>query len=465
MEMRGVGREMAVGNVTAGASGERDFIGRVLGTATTSGIIALIGFMTGVLGARLLGPDGRGELAAMQMWPSTLATIAMLGLPDSLVYYSARESGRAGRYLGSAVALALLSSVLFIGVGYLAMPGLLGAQSSETVAAARCYLLLLAPIFVVVGMPIHPLRGLSDFISWNALRLMPSVGWLVVLVGAWGFDRAQPATLAFGNLAMLAVLVIPVALTVWRRIPGPFRPDPRAFGSLLRYGLPSAAGAVPSMFAARLDLLVITALLPVQALGLYAVSVAWGSAVQPLVGSLGTVVFPHIAALNSAVAQKEALAAASRLSVVTSLVSTGGLLALTPIAVPLLFGVGFNEAVPSACLLVVAAGIGMWSFTVEDGLRGIGRPGVALLAELGGLVTLSLGLALLTNSFALAGVASATVGARAATALVLIVATYRLGLGPASAFFFPSESELRLVLGSVLQLCSGTFEWMIRRGR
>jgi len=43
----------------------------------------------------------------------------MLGLHDALVYYSAREPNRAGSYLGSAMALAILSSLPFTLVGYL----------------------------------------------------------------------------------------------------------------------------------------------------------------------------------------------------------------------------------------------------------------------------------------------------------------------------------------------------------
>lgn len=448
--MRVIGRDGVVVDVTDRERAERKrIVGRVLGTATTSGLIALIGFVTGVLGARLLGPDGRGQLAAIQMWPSTLATFAMLGLPDALVYYSAREPARAGRHLGSAVALALLSSGVFVALGYLAMPALLAAQNGETVAAARWYLLLLVPIFALVGMAFHPLRGLNDFISWNALRMMPSAGWLLVLLVAWGLDRVHPATLALGNLAMLAALVIPVGLTVWHRIPGPFRPDPLSFGPLLGYGLPSAAGAVPSLFGARLDQLVITAFLPAQMLGLYVVAVAWGSAAQPLLAALGTVAFPHIAAQKSEAAQREALAVASRLSVVTSLASTGMLLSLTPLAVPLLFGVGFGEAVSAACLLVVAAGIGAWSLTLEDGLRGVGRPGATLLAESSGLVALALGLAFLTDPFGLVGVASATVAARATTAAVLAASARRLLRCQPSALLKPRWSDLRAFFWSV----------------
>ena len=82
------------------------FAGRVVMTAGTNLVLASLGLVTGILAARLLGPVGRGELAAIQTWPSVMATIAMLGLPEAVVYFSAKEREQSGRYLGSAMVLA-----------------------------------------------------------------------------------------------------------------------------------------------------------------------------------------------------------------------------------------------------------------------------------------------------------------------------------------------------------------------
>src|SRR5262249_41475816 len=83
------------------------FGGGLAFTATTNIFLSILGLMTGVLSARLLGAAGRGELGAIQTWPNVLATIAILGLPDALVYYCARRPEDSGVYLTSAVSLAL----------------------------------------------------------------------------------------------------------------------------------------------------------------------------------------------------------------------------------------------------------------------------------------------------------------------------------------------------------------------
>ena len=49
-------------------------------------IILSINLATGIISARALGPQGRGELAAIIMWPQFLSYMMNLGLPTSLLY-------------------------------------------------------------------------------------------------------------------------------------------------------------------------------------------------------------------------------------------------------------------------------------------------------------------------------------------------------------------------------------------
>jgi len=60
-------------------------------TAAANLAIAVLSIVTGVVSARLLGPHGRGELAAIQTTPGFLASLAMLGMPEALTYFSAQE--------------------------------------------------------------------------------------------------------------------------------------------------------------------------------------------------------------------------------------------------------------------------------------------------------------------------------------------------------------------------------------
>ena len=131
-------------------------------TAAANLAIAAMGFCTGIIAARMLGPHGRGELAAIQTTASCIGSFAMIGMPEALVYFTAQKPAQAGRYLGTASGLSLVASAPFMAAAYLAMPLLLHAQGASIVAAARWYLMI-APIWAIVGMMCHPLRGVGDF--------------------------------------------------------------------------------------------------------------------------------------------------------------------------------------------------------------------------------------------------------------------------------------------------------------
>ncbi|MDQ6878051.1 MAG: oligosaccharide flippase family protein, partial [Candidatus Dormibacteraeota bacterium] len=111
--------------------------------------LAILGAAAGILVARILGPAGRGDLAAIQTFPTFLSLVAMVGLPQAVIFFTAKRTGDSGQYLGTAVALALCVSLLAGAIGYLAMPVLLAAQGDRVIEAARYYLLMI-PIYAFV---------------------------------------------------------------------------------------------------------------------------------------------------------------------------------------------------------------------------------------------------------------------------------------------------------------------------
>src|SRR5438132_5321302 len=81
----------------------------VLTLGTNFAVLALT-VVSGTLNARLLGPRGRGELAAIQTIPAALAGIAVLGLPSAVGYFTARNPSEVRRLTVTGAAIALLSA-------------------------------------------------------------------------------------------------------------------------------------------------------------------------------------------------------------------------------------------------------------------------------------------------------------------------------------------------------------------
>ncbi len=422
----------------------RPTLSRVLLTTGTNVIMAIIGLVTGILAARLLGPQGRGDLAAIQIWPTSIATIAMLGLPQALVYYSAREPNNAGRYTGSAMALALLASFPFMAMGYIVMPILLSAQSSDIITAARWYLLLV-PLFALVAMPYNSLQGRSDFVFWNGLRVVPSMAWLAILTIAWMFGRTEAQFVAYSYLVALTFLFFPVIYIVVHRVPGPFWPDVRKWRDMLRYGIPSMASDIPQMLNFRLDQMLIAAFLPAKALGLYVVAVSWSSLAHLMPSAMGAVLFPQVASQKTLLQQNHIFVRGTRRGVLLSLAAAIILMALAPVAIPLFFGEKFTMAVMPALVLTVAAAFAGLNRVLTQGLRGLGYPAIVMKAELCGVVVTILSLVSLLKPLGIMGAALASLLGYSAVTLLLVVQSRRITGYSTITFLCPRNTEVTLI--------------------
>lgn len=415
--------------------------------ALTTGVnlaLLALGVASGILVARLLGTTGRGELAAIQLWPTFLATVAMFGLPEALGYYSASDAVNRGRYLSTATLMAVFSSLIFMVGGYFAIPILLQVQSADTIRASQAYLLLL-PLMALGGIPPHAMRGSGQLGIWNLLRLFPTLGWLAVIGIAALAHHAHPTVITGGYLAALAVLCLPANLIVYRQVARPYTLDRSLGAKLARYGFPSMLSSVPQLFNLRLDQMIMASLMSSHLLGLYVVAVAWSSGITPLMTSLGFVLFPRIASQSDAAAGVEVLAQASRLCVIL-----GGILCLigipiTPMVFPLLFGRQYVEAIPSATILIVGAAILGFNYLLQEGLRGLGYPSAVLWAELGGLGVTAIALVLLLQPLGIVGAAFASLLGYASITMLLL-ALLRKHTGTSLKHLVrPTRAEFRII--------------------
>src|SRR5712691_7326914 len=105
----------------------------------TSLAMQALGLISGTLLARLLGPTGRGELAAVLLWPGILTVVGSVGLTDAMVYVTAREPGRQRAVFATGALIALVQSAALMIAGHFLLPLVLGHFGAETTRAANLY--------------------------------------------------------------------------------------------------------------------------------------------------------------------------------------------------------------------------------------------------------------------------------------------------------------------------------------
>ena len=77
---------------------------------------------TGILTARTLLPVGRGELAAMILWPLFMASVTTLGVPSSLIYYLRHRPEERERLIANGFLMATVLGVIAAAVGAFILP-------------------------------------------------------------------------------------------------------------------------------------------------------------------------------------------------------------------------------------------------------------------------------------------------------------------------------------------------------
>ncbi len=414
-------------------------------SAGTNVFIAALGLLSGPIAARLLGPAGRGELAAIQNLFWLTAILAMMGLPEAAIYFTARHPEQSGKILSTGIVLALLTTPIFFLLMYPLVPLVLSAEPAFVTHAAR-FILLAIPLYAVISVATNSVRGTNKLIYWNLLRLLPGAGWLAFLAGAWIWRIHDPVRIAAGYVVVLACLMIPAVWIAGRLIPLSWRPSRILAKPMLSYGIPLAGAAIPQTLNLRLDQLLIGAFLPPAQLGLYVVAVAWSNAVLLTPNAIGNVLFPKIASSKESPADRSrSFTQGVRLGILTSSLVAFVLLALTPYAIPLFFGRAFAAAVPVGFVLILAALVCGLNTIFEESLRGLGDTSGVFWGEAIGLAATAVSLALLLRPMGIMGAGIASVLGYAVTCAVLIYRVCGSTGCSLSRLLFPRGDDVRFI--------------------
>lgn len=434
------------GNSARTASRSASIVGQLGLTAAANLATMALGAVTGLIAARILGPVGEGQLTAIQTWPMLLGTLAMLGQPEAIVYFIAREPERGREITSTAVLVGLTSALAVAGAAWFALPGALAAQQHAVVRAAR-FFLLVGVVYAVFGLPHAALRGAQAFRAWNLLRVAPTLAWLAVLAASQALGAAAPIPLSRWYLAGVSAVGLVGWVAAVRVLRGPVRPRAGRVGPLLRFGLPSVLLAVPQSVNIRLDQLFIIALLPARDLGLYVVAVAWSAPTGPLLAAVGSVLYPRLAASPSAEDKGRLLQLGLQGAVLAGVPIVVVLLVAAPFGLPFVYGTRFAGAVASSLLLVPAGAVLAWAGSAEEVLRGLGRPVAVLVAELFAAAVTLAALPVLLHLLGIVGAALASLlGYSALAAGCARAICQTAGVRPAS-LAVPSR-ELRAVIAA-----------------
>ena len=364
-----------------------DFIRKVGETFATRVLLIGIGLITGVIVARILGPEGRGLYGVALTVVAIGVQFGNLGLHASNTYHIAKNRAALPALMGNT----LLVSFGLGGIGAV-LTWMIFSQW-PSLAPVHGKLLVLSLVWIPFGLAYmliqNLLLGINEIRRYNVIELVGRILGLslIGLVVVCGMVSVELILLA-GFIGAVVSLI----MSIWR-LKHHLHHPPLLSLTLLRedfgYALKAYFGAFLAFLVLRVNLLMIQYMLGEKQAGYYSIAVMLGDMVYLLPVAAGTILFPR---LSGMLVNREKWNLTKKVSLwiglaMTLLAGCAALLA-NPV-IRILFGEAFMPAVPvfiwllpgivllsiNTCYMNYFASIGMPIITVVS-------PGIATVVSI-----------------------------------------------------------------------------------
>jgi O-antigen/teichoic acid export membrane protein len=399
----------------------------------------LLGTIASVVTARVLGPSGKGTLAALTFVTALVTQCCTLGLGDAAVVRIGQAKASAQDALSAslpAVALAsLLGAATVLAYAVLQLP--VGDPHIGAAVAVGCLTVVVGAVGQLLVFLVYARRRVVA-VSVLTIAMSVTAAAAVVL-----FCVVVDLEVLGGMLAGLAagVLGIVVATTMVRR--AQLRLRPRIATSYLRpalsFGLRAQLANVLAYSSARVDLLFVYALASHHDAGLYSVALTLGTITGFVAIALSFASFPSMAAMTD----PEAFALTATMARVATLLGTALALVLSVAGstlIAVLLGDAYAGALAPTIVLLFANVLWGVQWLLSRALAARGDPALLVRCFAANLAAMAAADAVLIP---LAGAVGAAVGALIAPVVGLVVclrAYDRHGVHPDS--FVPRRADL-----------------------
>jgi O-antigen/teichoic acid export membrane protein len=431
-----------VASPEAAVHGPRGGLKRDAAVAIATGLaIQAVLILTGTLVARMLGPDGRGYLAALILWPWVITLFGNLGVPSALTYAIARDPSSSRTLARWGLQFALPQSLLLTVLQALWLLVILHGDPAG-VRTAGWLTLALVPALLAQQYGLGLLQGHLRLLLFNFLRLLPwalyALGVTVLFVA--GKDAIVPIIAVL--LAAFFVSGTTCLIEGLRLSRGEGSPAvDRRF--LVSFGLRGLGTSFAAVNVFRPDQVVLALFLSPSALGLYVVGLAFTNLPYFVAKSVGLITFPWVASRSEKADARRTMWSLMWLTTGIAVVFVAGLCATAHWLVPFFFGDVFSEAVTVTYIVLPGMALLSARRVLAEGLKGRGYPLAGTLGELLSLAWAAVALAVFVPLWGIYGAAVALSSSYLVSLLLLLALAARHGeLESAGRSFFALPRDL-----------------------
>jgi len=404
-----------------------EFVKTYAPTVLGQSLILGLGILTGILSARMLGPVGRGEYAAVVIWPTGIATLLSLGINQAVAFNAGRRSFTMSEITTGATTIGLIQSTLSIIIGLAVIPFAL-AKYSPAVQHLGIIFVLLTPALILGVYTGNLFQGEHDLLRFNLIRVAAPLTYAAGLAGLYFSHRGSLSGVVFFTLAGYVVALALGSAMMWSILRPRLQWNASIIPRLVDFGCRTQATNLTNYFNQRIDQMALSLFVPPRQLGFYAVAVTLSTAVTVFPQAVGIVTFSRGSSQNSDDAKKT-IGISFRASLTWLLLSSSALYALAPFLIRLVFGSAFEGSIVACRILLPGAVMIGLNQVLYNGSSALGRPGLPSIAEGVSMVVTAIGLYLLVPRYGYIGAAIiSSIAYTTSFLLMLVLAHNQLGL-------------------------------------
>jgi O-antigen/teichoic acid export membrane protein len=414
----------------------------VIQSVASKAVILGLQGATGILTARVLRPAGRGELAAMILWPLFVASVTTLGVPSSLIYYLRHRPQERDRLIVNGFMMAAFFGVVAAAVTALVLPWWLRQYSAPVIRAAEWFLVTV-PLCSITLAGRAVLEASHDFSASNAIQTLTPFATLIGLVLFFGMHQLNPYTAGVAYVAASIPAFWFMAIRVRRLCTKAEAVKKAVMKQILGYGIRSYGIDLLGTLALQVDQVLVVSLLSPSAMGSYVVVLSLSRMLNLFQNSVVMVLFPKAAgqSIRDVVAMTgDSVRASGMVTAACGIpVCVAG-----PFLLGLLYGKEYTGAVGAMRILVLEVVLSGATFVLAQAFMALDRPGVVTILQAIGLSLSIPMMILLIPRYGIYGAAISLLTSTVAR-LIFVYSGFRLFLKTKPPRLLPNGNDLRLL--------------------
>lgn len=420
-------------------------------------VILVLQAGTGILTARELGPWGRGELAAMILWPLLVASVTTLGVPSSLIYFLRHHPHQRDRLIANGFVMSLILGLAAAVATTAILPFGLHEYAPSIVRAAQWFLITV-PLCSLTLTGRAVLEASHDFSASNAIQILTPAATLAVLVAFLGLHHLNPYTAAISYIAAS----IPAFWLMVRRVRRvsawrPCRPHMAVMKQIFGYGIRSYGIDVLGTLALYVDQVLVIGLLQPGAMGSYVVALSLSRMLNLFQTSVVMVLFPKSAGRPTSEVVS-ITGNAVRISTMATALCAIAVCAAGPLLLKIFYGSEYAAAAGALRILVIEVVLSGATYVLAQAFMALGRPGIVTILQAIGLSLCIPLMLLLIPRWGIYG-AAVSLLVSTITRLIFVLVAFRAFLKIDPPSLIPNREDLNLLWSGV----SGMIRWQTER--